>query len=161
MPATRKTLAILFSTMSFAATAAVAQTTIGVQTNVTLNSVTLKGMPYDVSATVAYPSGISAGSYLSASQLNSDFQGFVAAYPNAGDPPEAILSSVLASIMQKYPQIAGVSLSAFTSFDSVLSVGQTSSAQITSIQVFQGTIFNSGVIYGIANRRAQKAPVTR
>jgi hypothetical protein len=42
------------------------------------------------------------GSYISGTQLNKDFQSFLAAYPNQTDPPEAILSTVLQSILSKY-----------------------------------------------------------
>jgi hypothetical protein len=43
--------------------------------------------------------------------LNTDFQGFLSAYPSLTDPPEAILSSVLQSILTKYSQMTGGSVS--------------------------------------------------
>jgi hypothetical protein len=64
-----------------------------------------------VSMGVSYPIGLTPGSYVSGTQLNTDFQGFLSAYPSLTDPPEAILSSVLQSILNKYPQMTGGSLS--------------------------------------------------
>jgi hypothetical protein len=59
---------------------------------------------------ISYPVGLTPGSYISATQLNTDFQTFLAAYPSPTDPPEAILSSVLQSILNKYPQMTGGTL---------------------------------------------------
>jgi hypothetical protein len=57
---------------------------------------------------VSYPVGLTPVSqYISGAQFNKDFQGFLAAYPNLSDPPEAILSTVLQNILTKYPQITG------------------------------------------------------
>jgi hypothetical protein len=63
-----------------------------------------------VSLGVTYPIGLAANQYISSTQLNTDFQGFVSGYPSPSDPPEAILGSVLQSILSKYPQIVGGTL---------------------------------------------------
>ncbi len=63
-----------------------------------------------VSLSVSYPTGLTPGSYISGTQLNKDFQTFLAAYPNQTDPPEAILSTVLQSILSKYSQMTGGTL---------------------------------------------------
>jgi hypothetical protein len=60
---------------------------------------------------VTYPVGLTPNSYISATQLNTDFQAFLTAYPSPTDPPEAILSTVLQAILNKYPQMTGGSLS--------------------------------------------------
>ena len=60
---------------------------------------------------IAYPVGLPAGSYISSTQLNTDFQAILTAYPNPQDPPEAILSTVLQGILNKYPQMVGGTLS--------------------------------------------------
>ena len=65
---------------------------------------------YSASMTVLYPIGLSPSSYISQSQYNTDFQAFLAAYPSKTDPLEAIASSILSSITQKYSQISGASL---------------------------------------------------
>jgi hypothetical protein len=61
--------------------------------------------------TVTHPVGLTPGSYISGTQLNTDFQSFLTAYPTPTDPPEAILSTVLQAILTKYPQMTGGSLS--------------------------------------------------
>jgi hypothetical protein len=63
-----------------------------------------------VSLSVTYPVGLNPGQYISSTQFNADFQGYVSTYPSPNDPPEAILGSVLQSILGKYPQIAGGTL---------------------------------------------------
>jgi hypothetical protein len=60
--------------------------------------------------TVGYPVGLTPSQYISASQLNTDFQGFISAYPSPTDPPEAILSTALQGILGKYSQMTGGSL---------------------------------------------------
>ncbi len=59
---------------------------------------------------VSYPVGLTPSSYVSGTQLNTDFQTYLGSYPNPTDPLEAILSTVLQSILNKYPQMAGGSL---------------------------------------------------
>jgi hypothetical protein len=56
---------------------------------------------------VSYPTGLSAASYITSKQLNTDFQGFLSAYPTPSDPPEAYLSAALQQILNKYPQMPG------------------------------------------------------
>jgi hypothetical protein len=60
---------------------------------------------------VSYPVGLAANQYVSGTQLNTDFQTYLGSYPSPSDPLEAILGSVLQSILNKYPQMAGGSLS--------------------------------------------------
>jgi len=60
-----------------------------------------------VTLSVSYPTGLTPGSYVSGTQLNTDFQAFLTAYPSQTDPLEAILSTVLQSILNKYPQMTG------------------------------------------------------
>jgi hypothetical protein len=67
---------------------------------------------YSVALYVSYPVGLTPGSYISGAQLNTDMQSFIAAYPTPTDPPEAIFSSVLTSLLNKYPQMTGGSVSA-------------------------------------------------
>ena len=59
---------------------------------------------------VSYPIGLAPSSYISGAQLNTNFQTFLAAYPSPQDPLEAILSTVLKSILGKYPQMTGGSI---------------------------------------------------
>jgi hypothetical protein len=63
-----------------------------------------------LSLDVNYPVGLPAGSYIPVQRLNADFQGFISAYPNPADAPEAYLSIALQQIMSKYPQITFGSL---------------------------------------------------
>ena len=67
---------------------------------------------YAISMSVTYPVGLPAASYISAAQINTDFQSAIAAYPSPQDPQEAILSTAAAAILQMYPQMTGLTLSA-------------------------------------------------
>ena len=146
-----RSLVLSFVTLALMAGGVFAQSPIGVVSSFSLGSTTLKSTSYNVQISLTYPGGTTASSFVSAAQLSSDFQGFVAGYPTAGDPPEAILSSVLASILSKYPQMSGASLFA-SNFggSSPVTVGpQLPVVQNSSIQVFQGTFLGSGVTGGI------------
>ena len=97
-----------------------------------------------MSITVIYNTGLSPASlYISQAQLKSDVQSFVAAYSSPQDPVEAIASSVLASILQKYPQING----------GYLGLQQVTSSPVTVslINVSMGTL-------GPTSSRADRAP---
>ncbi len=63
-----------------------------------------------VQLAVTYPTGLNSGSYITVKQLTSDFQGFISAYPNPADPPEAYISNALQGILTKYPQMPGGSI---------------------------------------------------
>jgi hypothetical protein len=82
----------------------------GVSSSYPIKDATVGGVAFSFNLSVTYPVGLAASSYISGTQLNSDFQGFLAAYPNPSDPPEAILSNVLQSLLSKYSQMAGGSL---------------------------------------------------
>jgi len=56
---------------------------------------------------VTYPTGLNPSSYVLATQLNSDFQGFITANSSPSDAPEAFLSSSLQQILNKYSQMTG------------------------------------------------------
>jgi hypothetical protein len=72
---------------------------------------TIAGITFSsANLSISYPVGLTPGSYVSGTQLNTDFQGFLTAYPSPTDPPEAILSTVLQSILSKYPQMTGGTL---------------------------------------------------
>jgi len=84
----------------------------------TVNSTRFLTMPTGFTGTtfanialgLTYPMGLSTDSYITTKQLTADFQGFISAYPNPADPPEAYLSGALASMMNKYSQIPGGTL---------------------------------------------------
>jgi hypothetical protein len=108
------------------------------------------------SLTVSYPTGLTPGSYLSPSQLNTDFQSFLASYPSRQDPPEAILSTVLQSIVNKYPQMTGgrltVALAGNTTVNGIpvpLGAG--------SVAVAIGT-FNTAGVVPLSRRTAKPRP---
>jgi hypothetical protein len=73
-----------------------------------LGAMTIGGSQFSgVNLVVVYNVNLSPESYITAAQLKTDVQGFVAAYPTPADPPEAIGSSVLGSLLTKYPQTNG------------------------------------------------------
>ena len=104
---------------------------------------------------VSYPVGLSPSSYISGTQLNTDFQSFLTSYSNPNDPLEAILGSVLQSILNKYPQMTGGTL-----FGEIAGPGMTISGitlpgpPLGTVSVAIGT-YNpaTGVITGL-NRNA-------
>ncbi|HTS31984.1 MAG TPA: hypothetical protein VMH81_39205 [Bryobacteraceae bacterium] len=99
--------------LAFCAISASAQTNISaVASAYPMPSVVLGGNTATVGLTVGYPANLSATSYISGLQLAADFLKFYTAYPNPNDPPEAVLSSVLSSILSKYPQMTGGALGA-------------------------------------------------
>lgn len=73
-----------------------------------LGAMTIGGSQFSgVNLVVVYNVNLSPAAYITAAQLKTDVQGFVAAYPTPTDPPEAIGSSVLGSLLAKYPQTNG------------------------------------------------------
>jgi hypothetical protein len=67
---------------------------------------------YTVVIGIVYGQVSGPSQYISPSQLTSDFNGFVSAYPNAGDPPEAILAKAASGFASKYSQFSVVTVSA-------------------------------------------------
>ncbi|HLI83595.1 MAG TPA: hypothetical protein VKV17_06730 [Bryobacteraceae bacterium] len=85
----------------------------GITSSYSLGNTTFNSVQYAITISIDYNSGATAANYISPAQLTSDYQGFLNAYPNPGDPPEAILLSVAQSFAQKYSQFDLVSLDAF------------------------------------------------
>src|SRR5262249_1328148 len=111
---TRKRLTALFLALTLGSVIALAQdaATGDIVSDYTLGAVTLSSRTYSLSLTVAYPDNLDPSSYITVTQLVSDIQAFLTAYPSLQNPPEAILSSILGSLLQKYPQMTGGQLSA-------------------------------------------------
>ena len=103
---------------------------------------------------VSYPVGLTPSAYISGTQLNTDFQGFLAAYPSPTDPPEAILSSILQSILTKYPQILGGTLTGEITGNYM---GIPLPGGGGTVSVLIGTIGTTGFTSGVLSRR----PVTK
>jgi hypothetical protein len=115
-----------------ASSAAFSQVTISTSTNYVATSFLVPlSAPFQpgVSIAIAYNANLSPSSYVTQTQLTSDIVGFLASYPTPTDPPEAILSSMLSSVLQKYPQINGGTL--FSTF-----LGH-------SVEVFMGNLGGS------------------
>ena len=88
-----------------------------------------------IAGTVAYDLNLSPVSlYVGAQQLSADAQALFAAYPSPQDPIEAIVASIMSSILQKYPQINGGTMSL-----SVFSVASPAGSKGTAI-VYMGTL---------------------
>ncbi|HLJ45337.1 MAG TPA: hypothetical protein VKU01_04985 [Bryobacteraceae bacterium] len=84
----------------------------GVNSTYGLGSSTFGSVQYTIAINLDYSDGLTPNQYISQSQLTSDYQAFVAAYPNPGDAVEAILASAASSFATKYPQFASVTLGA-------------------------------------------------
>jgi len=67
---------------------------------------------YTIVITMAYAQNLKPNQYIAPSQLTANFTSFVSSYPNAGDPPEAILQSAVNSFSTMYPQFSVVTLEA-------------------------------------------------
>ncbi|HEY7337086.1 MAG TPA: hypothetical protein VH639_19490 [Bryobacteraceae bacterium] len=85
-----------------------------VESSYGLGNATIGATQYTVNIGIGYNQNLTPGQYISQSQLAADFQGFMSIYPNAADPVEAQLLSVVNSFVTKYPQFASVSVSATT-----------------------------------------------
>jgi hypothetical protein len=106
-------LAICAVVGSLSALAQSGQTTIAtVSSSYPIAAQTVGNNKYSVSLGIGYPIGLSPSSYILGTQLNTDIQNFASGYPNPADPPEAIFSSVLSSLLAKYPQMSLATLSA-------------------------------------------------
>lgn len=77
-----------------------------------LGNATIGGAQYTVIVSIEYSQNLTPGQYISQAQLTSDFQSFLSMYPNAGDPAEAQLLSVVNSFVTKYAQFSTISVSA-------------------------------------------------
>jgi len=109
-------LAAGIAVLAFSSVALLAQglpTTFGgVNSTYGLGQSTFGSVQYDIVINVEYNDGLTPDQYISQSQLASDYQGFLSAYPNAGDAVEAILASAASSFATKYPQFGSVTLGA-------------------------------------------------
>jgi len=82
-----------------------------------------------LAGSVAYDINLSPVSlYVGAAQLATDAQNLFNAYPSPQDPIEAIVSSVMTALLQKYPQINGGTLTA-----TVLSATNPTAPLITTV----------------------------
>jgi hypothetical protein len=88
--------------------------TVGVSSTYNLGNATFGAgsVQYTVGISISYNQGLTPSQYISPTQLTSDFNGFLSAYPNAGDPPEAILASVASGWATKYSQFSTVLVTA-------------------------------------------------
>jgi hypothetical protein len=84
----------------------------GVNSTYGLGNSTFGSVQYTITISIEYNTGLTAANYISPAQLTSDFQGFLNAYPNPGDPPEAILLSAAQGFAQEYSQFNLITLDA-------------------------------------------------
>jgi hypothetical protein len=84
----------------------------GVNSTYGLGNSTFNSVQYAITIGIEYNSGLTAASYISPAQLTTAYQGFLNAYPNPGDPPEAILLWVAQSFAQQYSQFNLITLDA-------------------------------------------------
>ena len=100
-----------------------------------------------VQLVVTYPTGLTPSSYITINQLNSDFQGFISAYPNPADPPEAYMSNALQGILNKYSGIAGGALAGTISGPPLVIGGVTIPGTGTTIGSITAVIGNLSSAY--------------
>jgi hypothetical protein len=122
-----------------------------VESSYGLGNATIGATQYTVVIGVGYNQNLTPGQYISQSQLASDFQGFMSMYPNAGDPVEAQLLSVVNSFVTKYPQLASVSLSATIGSANSLQAAITASA--INVQLPSGLSGQNRLSLGTSQRR--------
>lgn len=102
-----------------------------------LGNATIGATQYTVTISIGYNQNLTPGQYISQSRLTADFQAFLSMYPNAGDPAEAQLLSVVNAFVSKYPQFASVTVSA--------TVGSTDSLQAEIIAFASNVQLPSGL----------------
>ena len=112
-------LAVIF--IMFGCTSALAQTQTqtrvsGVTVSYGIGTLNVRGpgislYPLNITVGASYPIDVDQNSYLSDSRFKAIVQALAATYAN-GVPIEAVLSSVLSSIMDTYPQISAGTLTA-------------------------------------------------
>jgi hypothetical protein len=119
----------------------------GVSSTYALGNATFGSTQFAVAISVSYNSNLMPSAYVSQAQFTSDFQSFVAAYPNAGDPVEAILLSVANSFANKYAQIGYLGLAA---------TAGSSSSPSAIIEAAAGNLDTSPITGEIARARLEK-----
>jgi hypothetical protein len=93
-----------------------------------LGNATIGGTQYTVIVSIEYSQNLTPGQYISQAQLTADFQSFLSMYPNAGDPAEAQLLSVVNSFVTKYAQFSTISVSATVGTSNTLQAEITATA---------------------------------
>ena len=111
---------LLLTTIGFASAQSLTTTKFAeVTSSIAVTNLTVGTLKYySIGLSVSYPISLAPASYISATQLNTDFENAIAAYPTPADPQEAILSTAVLALIQKYQQMAGATLFA-------LPIGQT------------------------------------
>ena len=116
---------------------------------------------YTVIIDIQWGSNLMPSQYVSQSQLMSDFTGFVSSYPNASDPPEAILVSAAKAFAKKYSQFSLVSLSAAAGAATTIGSLSGFQAEITAsagnLQL-PGSVSTGMTSFSDTMRRGFKAP---
>jgi hypothetical protein len=107
----------------------------GISSAYGLGNSTFGTVQYAITISIEYNTGLTASSYISPAQLTSDYQGFLNAYPNPGDPPEAILLSAAQGFAQKYSQFALVTLDASATAGSATALQAEIEASAGNLQV--------------------------
>jgi hypothetical protein len=97
----------------------------GVNSTYGLGNSTFNSVQYTITISIEYNTGLTSASYISPAQLTTNYQGFLNAYPNPGDPPEAILLSVAQSFAQQYSQFSLITLNATTAPATTATAGST------------------------------------
>jgi hypothetical protein len=110
-----------------------------------------------------YPAGLAPSSYVTSSQLNSDFQGFLSSYPTPSDAPEAYLSVAVQGIVNKYPQILALTLTASITGPPQMIGGVTipgTGTPIGSISVALGNFSTSGILSTVTAGSGQTVTIS-
>lgn len=116
-----------------------------------LGNATIGGTQYTVIVSIEYSQNLTPGQYISQAQLTSDFQSFLSMYPNAGDPAEAQLLSVVNSFVTKYAQFSTISVSATVGTSNSLQAEITATAM--NLQLPSGSSGQDRYSRGVSQRK--------
>jgi hypothetical protein len=122
-----------------------------VESSYGLGNATIGATQYTVIIGIGYNQNLTPNQYVSQSQLASDFMSFLSMYPNAGDPVEAQLLTVVNSFVNKYPQFASVTVSATVGSSSSLQAEIIASA--SNVQLPSGLSGQNRLSLGASQRR--------
>lgn len=116
------------------------------------------GVQYTVLITIEYAQNLMPSQYIAPSVLTSNFSSFLSTYPNAGDPPEAILLSAANQFATMYSQFTAVSLEA--SAGAITTTGTLSGFQ-ADITASASNLSASGLPGGLMRKSLKAQPAQK
>lgn len=147
-----------FQTNLFAQSSSSSLASVGSTYNLGTATFGAGGVKYTVLITIAYAQNLTPNQYIAPSVLTSNFSSFVSSYPNAGDPPEAILLAAANQFATMYPQFGVVSLEAAAG--AITTTGTLSGFQ-ADISASAGNLSVPGLASGLMHNSLKAQPAQK